>query len=502
MSSANPVVLCVDDEPANLKLLENILVPRGYEVVTASNGKDALEKIRTQRIDLVLLDVMMPEMDGFAVCKEIKGNSKYQGIPVIMITALSTKQDRVKGIEAGAEEFLSKPFDQMEVLARIRMLLKVKELNEDLNSAYGNILNINAYGEHAVSAFNPTEFRFDESIDGIMDFLVRKRSDEAEKPRYVFIRTADAKGEYVWFSYEFVLNALAKSRLGLNIIPKLRQDVHTLYGKPGVIEKNLKGFAEKVEDMNIQFENVACYLSEPLCVVAVNYGKNVTAHEAAVLDTFVTQALFMRSLSGQIKATDDAFEYNIHTLARATEVNDEDTGNHIKRVGVYCGLLAMRLGMDDKFAKDIIRQAAMHDVGKVHIHPDILKKPTPLTAEEFETMKRHTVFGAKIIGDHESFRIGRNIALTHHERWDGTGYPRGLSGDQTPVEGRIVAIADVYDALRNKRVYKPAYDHLSAYRIITEGDGRTSPRHFEPKVMIAFKDLAGKFEEIYETLNG
>ena len=131
MNSQNPIILCVDDEEANLKLLENILVPRGYAVVSAASGKDALLKIKSQTIDLVLLDIIMPEMDGFEVCRQIKEDQKLRNIPVIMITALTAKQDRVRGIEAGAEEFLSKPFDRTEALARIKILLKVKELNDD-----------------------------------------------------------------------------------------------------------------------------------------------------------------------------------------------------------------------------------------------------------------------------------------------------------------------------------------------------------------------------------
>ena len=130
MNPRNPVILCVDDEAANLRLLEKLLVPRGYAVVCAASGQDALLKIKNQAIDLVLLDVIMPGMDGFEVCRQIKEDPKLRNIPVIMITTLTAKQDRIRGIEAGAEEFLSKPFDLTEVLARIKILLKVKELSD------------------------------------------------------------------------------------------------------------------------------------------------------------------------------------------------------------------------------------------------------------------------------------------------------------------------------------------------------------------------------------
>ena len=135
MNAQNQVILCVDDEQANLKLLEKILLPRGYSLVSAASGEEALLKIKSQAIDLVLLDILMPGMDGFEVCRQIKEDQKLRSIPVIIVTSLSAKQDRIRGIEAGAEEFVSKPFDPTDVLARIKLLLKVKQLNEDLNGA-------------------------------------------------------------------------------------------------------------------------------------------------------------------------------------------------------------------------------------------------------------------------------------------------------------------------------------------------------------------------------
>ncbi len=318
-------ILCVDDEDFNLDLLEALLRPHGYETLTALNGREALAVLAEKPVDLVLLDINMPVMNGHELCKKIKSDPQLSHIPVIMITSLDSKENKMKGMEAGAEEFLSKPFDQAEMLLRV-----------------GNIL----------------------------------RSAEYE----------------------------------------------------------------------------------------------------------------------------DAFEYLILALARAAEANDIDTGNHIMRVGEYAGLMARELNQSEKFTELIRSQATLHDVGKVHIPSHILKKAGRLTPEEMEEMKKHTTFGAMIIGDHPHLEFGRRIALCHHERWDGTGYPKGLKGTEIPLEARITAICDCYDALRNSRVYKPNYDHDGAVGIITKGDDRMKPQHFDPEVMAAFIKLTPRFDELYQKM--
>ncbi len=227
----------------------------------------------------------------------------------------------------------------------------------------------------------------------------------------------------------------------------------------------------------------------------------LTDISAAVMKKLVIENLFLASLSAKVNQVESAFTHTVEALARATEANDEDTDNH-NGVGMYCAIIAKHLGMPDSFISLIRLQALMHDVGKIHIHPDILRKPDKLTSDEFAVMKQHTLYGSKILGNHKRLTLAKEIALSHHERWDGSGYPQGLKGKDIPISARITNIADQYDALRNQRCYKPAFDHMTTYKILTEGDGRTIPNHFDPQILKAFREAASKFEAVSERLKG
>jgi len=333
-----PVILVVDNEPPIIKLLEANLAPHGYDIVTAASGEEALGKLSDGRIDLILLDVMMSGIDGFEVVRRIRQDDMHRLIPIILVTSLRETEYRVKGIEAGCDDFISKPFDRIELLARVRSLLKVKAYN-DLMSNY-------------------------------------------------------------------------------------RKELESEVGR-------------RTEELKRAFERI----------------------KAASLET-------------------------IYRLSIASEYKDRDTGAHIKRMSHYSAAVARRMGLGESAVETILYAAPMHDVGKIGIPDKILMKPTKLDPEEWEIMKQHTVIGAKILNgsDAEFIRLGETIAMCHHEKWDGSGYPNSLKGVEIPIAGRITAIADVFDALTSKRPYKEAFSLEKSLAIVKEGRGS----HFDPDVVDAF----------------
>jgi putative two-component system response regulator len=262
----------------------------------------------------------------------------------------------------------------------------------------------------------------------------------------------------------------------------------------GAIEALRKGAFDfilkpyKLSDMRIVVEKAARHLA--LLRLADNYRRELE-------DTVAKRTLELTEALRQVRDTSCVV---IERLTAAAELRDEDTGRHIARIGAYAGVIARRLGMPEDFVETIVAASAMHDVGKIGIPDSILLKAGELTPEEFEIVKTHTTLGERIVGgtDYPLLQMGASIALNHHENWDGSGYPNGLAGDAIPIAGRIVMLADRYDALRSRRPYKLSFGHAESCSILSKGYGITRPEHFDPRVLRAFEDTADRFAEIYE----
>lgn len=335
-------ILVVDDDSTNLKLIKALLTKEGYDCLCKKNGQDALLVLKQYRPDLMLIDVMMPVMDGFELTRQIKANESTKNIPVILVTALSDRNSRIEGLETGAEEFINKPIDQMELKIRVRNLLRLKECIDQLAN--------------------------------------HKMTLEAQ----VLMRTEE----------------LYETRLEV-----------------------------------------------------------------------------------------------VRSLGRAAEFRDNETGMHILRMSHYSKLVAQEIGLGEERSKLLLNASPMHDIGKVGIPDSILLKPGRLTPLEWSIMQTHTIIGFRILSAEKPsllMDLARSIALNHHEKWDGSGYPNGVAGEEIPIEARIVALADVFDALTSKRPYKEAWTREQAIAEIRQQSGA----HFEPLLVDAFCDLMPQISEI------
>ncbi|MCE1248113.1 MAG: response regulator [Firmicutes bacterium] len=343
-----PTILIADDTEVNIDILVNTLQD-DYELSVALDGETAIQITEDILPDLILLDIMMPGMNGYEVYGKLKESQTTSGIPVIFITALSDEENEAYGLKMGAVDYITKPFNPELVKARIRNHIELKGYRDDL--------------EHMVSK-------------------------------------------------------------------KVRQ---------------------------------------------------LSQAKAAI----------------------------IASMGILAEFRDPETGAHIHRTQNYVKILAEGLApkKTDLFKPEDIellyQSVPLHDIGKIGIPDYILLKPGKLTHDEFEEIKKHTIYGSqaiqrteKYLGTNTFLYLAREVAEFHHEKWDGTGYPHGLKGNEIPLSARIMAVADVYDALTSRRPYKDAIPHSETLRIITEGDGRTMPGHFDPDLLSVFLETAPEFEKI------
>lgn len=345
-----PKILVVDDVPENRKIIATIINREtDYTVQLAGSGNAVLELIEEDIPELILLDIMMPGMDGYDVANSLKQNPRTKNIPILFITAVDDPESIIKAFDIGGVDYITKPFNKAELLARVNAHLSLKLMQDELS----------------------------------------------EK------------------------NALLEDR---------------------------------------------------------------SLHLTKLVD----------EQTAKIKKTTIAL---VTALENANFFNDNDTGNHIRRVSEYSSFLAEQYKADSNFINKIRLYASLHDVGKVGLSDALLKKPGRYTEDEFTQMQQHVMIGARMLENEEIDEMARNIALYHHEWWNGTGYISKLKGEEIPLEARIVSLADVYDALSNKRVYKDAFTPEEVDKIIKESRGT----QFEPALVDIYLDNQKDFTEIRTT---
>lgn len=250
---------------------------------------------------------------------------------------------------------------------------------------------------------------------------------------------------------------------------------------------------------------ITCRISgeNPGSLIAFNYPGRATSYDGDVLHGLAVLFGSVVALSDTMRETENAFLYTIEALARACEAAEEGTGKHIARVNRYAGALAANAGLATDFVQAVSFSAQMHDVGKIKIPNSVLLKNGSLDSSEMELIMMHPVYGEKILGNSPRLKVAREIAISHHENWDGSGYPYKLRGHTIPLAGRIVKIADVYDALRSRRSYKKSINHRDAVEVFRVGDERIDPQaHFDPVLLKTFFNMEHIFEKIYESLAG
>ena len=284
---------------------------------------------------------------------------------------------------------------------------------------------------------------------------------------------------------------------GLDLLRTLKSEERT-QSIPTIIITGMSGGEARISALQ---GGAADYLIKPFneAELTTRVENHIRLREYRNLQREHTESLG-RKIAQHVAQLNDSYHETIYLLTSAAEFRDEDTGIHIRRVSHFTSEIARSMGMASDYVDCIFYASPMHDIGKIAVPDRILYKPSPLDEEEWATMKSHTIYGKRILANGKAayIRMGAEIAESHHERWNGGGYPYQLSGNEIPLTGSIMSICDTYDALRSRRPYKEPISHEETVRIITRGDGRTDPEHFRPEVLSSFSKCASVFQEIYE----
>ncbi len=470
-------VLIVDDDEMQRFLLQETISDFGYEVEAACDGQDAWERIQSdQAPEIALVDWEMPVMDGVALCRAIKQRESGPYIYAIIVTSRTAKGDMVAGLDSGADDFLTKPVDPSELRSRLAVGARTVEYDAALRRQNAEL----------------------ERFAREMERLAREREIFSQAFHHsiqsMYITGPDAKILHVNPSclrrYKYEVDEM-KGRT-----PKLLNPGRQAYRDLGMPSAEYEALFDNL------WKSIAAPDGGHWQGTLANRAKDgeiiwehvhISAIRGALAET-IGYICAPVDISDRVKKEFAIRVECYRAITDVAETRDCETGLHLKRMSDYSRRLAEEFGLPRKQIEDLAVFAPMHDIGKVGIPDRILLAPRKLTEAEFEIMKSHSVMGYEILRERATLEMAADIAYSHHERFDGKGYPLGLAGEDIPLFGRIVALADVYDALRSRRPYKNPWNHESARRLIVGELGT----HFDPAVVNAFQIAEDDIEGIYE----
>ncbi len=436
-------ILIIDDNPKNIQLAANVLKSTElFNIFFATSGESGIQQLEKKEYMLILLDINMPGLNGYETADIIKQNPKTKNIPIIFLSANAGHESINQGFEHGWQDYITKPFQKLELIHRVKTHVELYLAKKSL------------------------QFKVDES-----QVLLEQYKEAIDIS--ALVSKTDTKGIITYVNEPFCqISQYSKEELmgkshGIirhpNVPDQVYADLWNTITQKGVWKGTLQNRAKDgssyfvdatiIPIMN-QYDEVIEYIS-----VRTDITKQVEAKE--------------RIISSQKEI--------LFTLGEMGELRSKETGDHVNRVALYSELLARKYGLGEKEVMMLKMASPMHDIGKVAISDSILLKPAKLTDEEFEEMKRHSSIGYEIFkkSTHRLLQIAATISHEHHEKWDGTGYPRGLKGEEISICGRITAVADVFDALSHDRVYKKAWPLEEVLEYMKKESGKS----FEPKLV-------------------
>lgn len=468
-------ILVVDDEQVIRDIMIDFLSGEGYETVAVTNGQEALEKVMSESFDLVLVDLKMPVMDGIQFLKEVRSHKLK--IPVVMMTGYGTLETAVECMKMGAQDYIQKPFRMSDVLAVIRRTIREKKIEEE-NVQLKEIMNLYKISEAMTSSL---------SLPQILEIIL-----------HTIMRELDADAVAIHNRENAVWKVLAnKSR------DDLEEKGEDVYGEPdyeAIISqfKDAQYLLVKGEEISRYFlamptrAGLKEFMAIPLiikgeilglaCCYSYKPGNKFLEGHAKLLTIFTSRAAGAIENARLYQQLQQTLQETIQGLVTALEAKDRYTSGHTKRVTDYAVMLARGLGLNNEEIELVRRAALLHDIGKIGIRLEALNKPGNLSQNEYEAFKEHPRHSKQILEPIHFLRDIIPIVEAHHERWDGTGYPLGLKGEEIPLAARILAVADSFDAMTSDRPYRKALSRQMAIKELKEN----ANSQFDPLLVEVF----------------